>query len=116
MANSAAGVIGSLILSAVGIGVGLATVWADWPLWTSVGVIAAGLVGAVLCLWAARHDPSGQRPETAFIRGDLTNSSLDTVSSEADVFVDGSVTDTRMNRVFQRRERPSTKGPRRRKE
>lgn len=85
------------------------------PWWAWVGPALLLVAGAVLAVPirvaadATSHDrPEPQRhPSSAFIRGDVTNSKLQRIDSDADVFIDGNVRDTTIFGIIFRGNRES---------
>ena len=91
--------VGAAILGVIGIGLFVAGVWADWPRWALALTVALTVVGFVLSVLPGSKATTEPRRETAFVRGNVNRSSMVDVSSQAETFIDGSLSDSEMSRV-----------------
>jgi hypothetical protein len=110
---SAGGTISNLAIAAVGgIGAILAIV-RDYPLWITIPcllVIAVAMIVAVWNVFRPSSEPGLPAPAppsaTRFIAGDVVGSTLEDVTSDADLFVDGGVHSSRLSRILHLPKRP----------
>lgn len=99
--------VGSLVIAAVGSVGTLLAIVNQYSLWVTLGgvaVIAVALIAAIWSSFGARHARASDAPPATshFIKGDFSNSTMDTVESRADVFIDGHARGSRLRRIVHR--------------
>ena len=95
--------LGGLILAALAVALGIYSGIDSWPWWLTAVFSLLGLSGVILTLLPLNKKASevAEKP-TAFIRGDATGSSLDTIYSDADFMVDGNARKTKFRNITHR--------------
>jgi hypothetical protein len=95
--------LGGVILAVLAVVLGIYSGIDSWPWWLTALFSLLSLIGVILML-LPRDKKTSEVAEkaTAFIRGDASRSSLDTVYSDADFLVDGNARDTKFRNITHR--------------
>lgn len=94
---------GTVITGGVGLVLALLGVVSVLPPWATIIVVILFGVGSAL-LWPVRR--KGPQAQSAFVRGNVSNSRFTDVSSNADAFINGDVHETLFRHITHR---PRTK-------
>jgi hypothetical protein len=98
--------LGGTILAALAVVIAIISGIDSWPWWLTAIFALLSLAGVILMLIPSDQKTSEveERP-TAFIRGDASGSSLNTVYSDADFMVDGNARKTKFRNITHRTDR-----------
>jgi bacteriorhodopsin len=97
--------LGGTTLAALAVALGIYSGISSWAWWLIAIFAFFGLVGVVLMMMPENKPNNEMEPSTAFIRGDASRSSLDTVYSDADYMVDGNARHAKFRNVTHRTRR-----------